>query len=94
MVELKPHPAQARHPVTNVPLFDDDGQPRPLLPESRSIWWDGVMVGYCSKHGATFTLEVSQVPDWVRDEVEELVSVEFGDCPKVSMLIDTPEEAE
>ncbi len=52
------------------------------------------MVGYCSKHGATFTLEVSQVPDWVRDEVEELVSVEFGDCPKVSMLIDTPEEAE
>jgi len=94
MVELKAHPAQARHPVTNVALFDGGGNPRPLRPDLRSIWWDGVMVGYASQAGAVFILEVSDVPDWVRDEVEELVSAEFGECPKISMLIDSPEVAE
>jgi hypothetical protein len=52
------------------------------------------MVGYASQAGAVFILEVSDVPDWVRDEVEELVSAEFGECPKISMLIDSPEVAE
>mgnify|MGYP003649087883 CR=1 FL=1 len=37
MVELTQHPAQARHPVTNEPLFDDHGAPVPLLPTQRAM---------------------------------------------------------
>ena len=34
-IEIRNHPAQARHPVTTAPLFDDDGMPVPLFPEER-----------------------------------------------------------
>jgi hypothetical protein len=94
MIELKQHPAQARHPVTNDPLWDDDGNPRPLLPSQRSVVWDGAIIGYASKNGIAFTLESSKVPDWVRDEAKALVEKEFNSSRlKISTLIDSlPEE--
>ena len=91
-IELKPHPAQAQHPVTGDPLFDDDGVPRPLLPEQRSIVWDGIYIGYASKHGIRFTIENSEVPEWLQIECQDLVAAEFGDCPSVSALSDSVAE--
>ncbi len=92
MVELRQHPAQARHPVTNDPLFDEDGNPRPLLPDQRAVYWDDICIGYASKHGVAFTIEVSQVPEWLQVEVGDLVEAEFGTCPKMTMLVDSDPE--
>lgn len=94
MVELTQHPAQARHPVTNAPLFDDDGQPVPLLPNQRAIRLDNFVIGYASKHGVNFIIPKSKLPDWVYNTAVELVENEFGNVPKVTTVleIETPTE--
>ena len=86
MVELTQHPAQARHPVTNEPLFDDHGAPVPLLPTQRAIRLDGFVIGYASKHGICFTINESKLPETVKDSAIFLVESEFGTNPKVATV--------
>ena len=86
MVELTQHPAQARHPVTNEPLFDDHGEPVPLLPNMRAIRLDGFVIGYASKNAICFTIGKSKLPQTVRDSVTSLAEAEFGTNPKVATV--------
>jgi hypothetical protein len=86
MVELTQHPAQARHPVTNEPLFDDHGAPVPLLPNMRAVRLDGFVIAYASKHGICFTIGHSKLPQTVKDSAVGLVESEFGTNPKVATV--------
>ncbi len=91
------HPAQARHPISNAPLFDDDGKPVPLLTDHRAIRLDDFVIGYASKHGITFIVPINKVPDWVYKTAVDLVSKEFGEVPNVSAVEElqtTTEESE
>ena len=78
-IELKNHLAQARHPVTSKPLFDDNGTPVPLFPQQRSIWLDGVFIGYvCEPPTRSISILVAGTPDAVLQSVEQAVIGEFG----------------
>jgi len=96
MVELTQHPAQARHPISNAPLFDDDGKPVALLPDHCAIRLDDLVIGYASRHGINFIVPKSKLPDWVYNTAVNLVKKEFGDVPNVSAVVEveTPTEAE
>jgi len=96
MVELTQHPAQARHPISNAPLFDDDGKPVALLPDHRAIRLDKLVIGYASRHGINFIVPKSKLPDWVYNTAVDLVEKEFGDVPNVSAVVEveTPTEGE
>ena len=96
MVELTQHPAQARHPISNAPLFDDDGNPVGLLPDHRAIRLDDLVIGYASRHGINFIVPKSKLPDWVYNTAVDLVEKEFGDVPNVSAVVEveTPTEGE
>ena len=87
-LELRPHIAQARNPVTDQPLVDSEGQPVPLFPNQRSIFLDGALIGYvCEppKRGLAFI--VRGVPEQVIEETKKLVALEFGEEPaRVSTL--------
>jgi len=77
-IELRPHPAQARNPVTDEPLFNEDGSPVPLVPELRSIWLDGQMIGYTgSPPKRPISLIVKGVPDSVVDKIKAVVCDAF-----------------
>lgn len=90
-VELRNHPAQARHPVTREPLFDDDGQPVPLVKTQKAIYLDGFLIGYC---GLTPGEPISiirnsrEIPPSVREiileKVANLLGGEWDDIKKVS----------
>ena len=96
MVELTQHPAQARHPISNAPLFDDDGKPVALLADHRAIRLDNFVIGYASKHGINFIVPKSKLPDWVYNTAVDLVEKEFGNVPNVSAVVEveTPTEGE
>ena len=96
MVELTQHPAQARHPVSNAPLFDDDGKPVALLADHRAIRLDKLVIGYASRHGINFIVPKSKLPDWVYNTAFDLVEKEFGAVPQVSKIpeVKTPTEGE
>ena len=84
MVELTQHPGQAKHPVTNEPLFDDHGGPVSLLPDLRSIRLDGFIIGYASKHKICFTIGKTKLKELgIEDSVTGLVESEFGTKPNV-----------
>lgn len=51
MIEFRNHPAQARHPITDKPLFDADGNPLPLIKDQHGIYADGYLCGYCNTDG-------------------------------------------
>lgn len=81
--DLRNHPAQARHPRTDEPLFDDDGNPVPLISDQRAIYMDGVLIGYCSsKPGGPVSL-IYRMPDAVNDAVKRFVENEIGTVKKV-----------
>ena len=88
MVELTQHPAQARHPISNAPLFDDDGKPVALLPDPRAIRLDYFVIGYASRHGINFIVPKSKLPDWVYNTAVDLVEKEFGAVPNVSAVVE------
>lgn len=93
-VELRNHLAQARHPFTKEPLFDDKGEPVPLFPEQRSIFVDGVFCGYVGeppKRGIMFTRPRSQLGEMLIKEVERAVAESFG-APSVVSAV--PERVE
>lgn len=51
---IGPHPAQARHPLTNEPLFDTEGQPVPLITDQTTLRLDGKLIAYISTGGVSF----------------------------------------
>ena len=82
-IELRQHPAQARHPVTKEPLWRD-GSPVPLLPNMRAIYLDGKLIGYVgTQPGAPVTL-IYQVSEAVRASVQQVVNEQYeqGDKPR------------
>ncbi len=51
-VELRNHPAQARHPVTDAPLFEGDGKtPVPMITDQKMVMLEGFQVGYITIDG-------------------------------------------
>ncbi len=86
MVELTQHPAQARHPVTNEPLFDDYGAPVPLFPNMRAIRLDGFVIAYASKYGICFIINKSKLPETVKDSAASLFRSEFGFDPDITTV--------
>lgn len=91
--ELRNHPAQARHPVTKAPLFDEDGAPVPLFPEMKAVYLDGFLMGYCGKGPVNL---IRPVDEYVRGKIEDFVRSELGDVSAVSMppVIEEEDEEE
>lgn len=92
-VELRDHIAQARHPVTNKPLVDDNGKPVPLFPDQRSIWLDGAMVGYvCGPpdFNIGFIVPESKISQFVRNLIAEQVRIELGKSGDVFSVAEPP----
>jgi hypothetical protein len=90
-IELRPHPAQARwhNPKTgrDEPLWYDDEktQPVPLITDQKSIYLEGVMVGYCGVNPDSPVCLTQHVPDAVRDAIEEYVAAEIGKPSGIAM---------
>lgn len=86
-VEIRNHPAQARHPITDAPLFEADGTPVPLLPNDRAVYLDGALVGYTSLDGPV-TLTVA-LPQAAVDAIAAKVAEDLGPGERrVSMPLD------
>lgn len=98
-VELRNHPAQARHPVTGAPLVDADGKPVPKITDQRAVYLDGVMIGYallaCNPPKLSLVVPPRSMPAHIRDmvaaEVERLLGKELG---AVKQVPDRPAEDE
>lgn len=92
-IELRNHPAQARHPVTNAPLFDATGKAVPMFPEQRGIFLDGSFIGYvCDPpaRGISLTIPDSRIPFGCRDLILSAVQQEFGAAPKILNVVSEP----
>ena len=77
-LEIDSHPAQALHPFTKKPLFDDDGKPIPLFPDEKSIRLDGRIIAYVTKDRAIMWLYRRDKLGAIADAAVELVEKEFG----------------
>ena len=78
-IELRPHPSQARHPRTDEPLTDSNGDPVPLFPNQRGIYLDGHLVGFvCEPPRRNLAFIVQGLPEAVKTEAADLVAAEFG----------------
>lgn len=81
-IEIRPHPAQARHPITQEPLFyEDTGHPVPLFKDQKAIYLDGKMVGYCGAEPGKPLTMTQRLPPAVLDEVSKFVTEKVG-APK------------
>lgn len=80
------HPAQARHPVTNELLFDNDGVAVPMFPDQKSIRFDGTIVAYVAN--GNLLIINSRLPSAIVDEMKDLAAT-LGDVNQVSTV---PEE--
>lgn len=77
-IELRPHPSQARNPVTDEPLFNEDGSAVALFPDLRSIWIDGQMVGFTGDPPARSVLLIARgIPEVVVAKIKSVVCDEF-----------------
>ncbi len=85
MIELRNHPAQARHPITQEPLLYDDGKPVPLITDQRSIYLDGYMVGYCHASGSWIAF-IRDLPEAVQDEIRKVVTDTLGAVQRVNTV--------
>lgn len=75
MIKVKNHPAQARD-ENRRPLFDDDGNPVPLFPDSASVYVDGKLVAYVSASNAvTFIKHGLGI---IKDEILDAVAKRNG----------------
>lgn len=95
-VELRPHPAQARHHITNEPLFYEDGTPVPLFDDQLSIWVDGRLVGYTNqaRTRAMFITPPSMLPAAVRNYVEGRIENLLGSLEGSTQVPDPAQEDE
>lgn len=80
LIELRDHPTQARHPITNEPLIGEDGRPVPAFPDDRSVWLDGVSIGYTSVTGP-ITL-ITAVSPTIATAIIAHVESELGHAPR------------
>ncbi len=88
-IEFRNHPAQARHPVLNTPLFDNEGKPIPLIKDQWAIYLEGVMVGYCKDDGSWLSTTVHLQPP-VLSLIEEAMVSTFGTSPKQVTQVPSP----
>ena len=102
---ISPHPAQARHPVTDEPLVHSrgelKGQPVSLLPKQRAVRLDGIMIGYyCTeKHHVTliYPIDNNAVLNELDEFLKETFSVEtvgVSMAPRVDEVVENDHEAE
>ena len=77
-IELRNHPAQARHPVNNRPLVDQQGNPVPLILDQHGIYLEDVLLGYCGKEPDRPISLIVPVDETVRDEVFAHVEKHVG----------------
>lgn len=89
-VTFRNHPSQARHPVSNAPLFDN-GEPVSLFPQQRAIYLDGIMCGYCSINGGPVTLVRGNLEEFHIEAIEKAVSEQFGKPASMNMPPAAPE---
>ena len=95
MLTIGKHPAQARHPVTNKPLFDNVGDFMPLLPDWRGVYLDGFCIGYVGPTGnIQFTMPINKIGQAVVDEALILVESEFVQVGKVAAPKEIPIDPE
>lgn len=83
-IELRNHPAQARHPVTGDPLFHDEAKTQPvrLILDQKSIYLDGIHIGYCGTAADRPVSFTRRLPDAVTAEVVQLVTETYG-APRI-----------
>ena len=75
---IGPHPAQARHPITNEPL-EKDGQPVPLFADQFSIRLDGKIIAYVLPgNRVAFLIAESKLGSVIVNDSLALVEKEFG----------------
>lgn len=80
-VTLRHHPAQARHPITDAPLFEADGvTPVPMITDQKTVMLDGFQVGYITVEGpgrgnVQFT---RQVPDSLTQRIADAARTAAG----------------
>lgn len=95
-VELRPHPAQQKGP-NGEPLFDDIGKPVELLPDQRSVWLNGDMIGYCGTAPGTFIsfiLPPSKIGSALRQIlVEKIAELRGGPANVVGQAPEMPQQA-
>jgi len=83
MIELRNHPAVARHPRTNEPLADEHDVPIPLIRDQHGIYLDGYMVGYCATSGA-WVATICKLDQSVIDEIVAHVTAKCGPVKRVN----------
>lgn len=79
--KLKNHPAQARHFRTKKPLTDETGNPVPLFPEQRALYFDDFLIAYvipgADSCKTLFIVPESNLTKAVCDAAKEFVSNTF-----------------
>lgn len=92
--ELKNHPAQARHPFTKEPLFND-GQPVPLFPKQRALAFDGRIIAYISEYGNVgFIVPQERLGEVIVDEAKKFINENFTPVNMVSSVLEAEEPEE
>lgn len=96
VVELRAHPAQAED-IHGKKAVDKDGKPVPLFPDERSIYADGILVGYVGSAPERIPMFIHHAcgadAEFVA-EVKELIKKEFGVTPTRSTNVTAPKDAE
>lgn len=89
-LELRNHPAVQRHPLDrSKPLIDNDGDPVPLLPDHRAIYFERRLIAYVVPSGAiSFIIPASKLGRPLMDAAAELVGQEFKEVPSVNAVSD------
>jgi len=93
MLTLGNHPAQARHPDTGKPLFDNNGEPVPhkLVENQRSLRLEGYVIAYVipKKCGEVcricYLSRYQELPKSITDFAIELVERDFMKVEGVSI---------
>ena len=103
-IELRQHPAQAQHPVTKKPLFDEHNDPVPLFPKQKSIWMLGddetpdVLIGYVSEPPA-LNVNIIKPPKFfgsaeILENIREQIGQKIGTDGHGGQAINEPENTE
>ena len=83
---IENHPSQARHPISDEPLFKD-GKPVPLFPDQRSIKLDGTIIAYVNAAGKVmFIMPENKLPGTIADEALDLAASEYGGKSEVHFV--------
>ena len=85
-LKITNHPAQARHPFTNEPLFDNDNNPVPLFPNERSVRLDGRIIAYVTEERNVLFIVPLERLGVIADEAKALVEKELGPVAKTAAV--------